>query len=302
MPLAPWPVFALAALGVAFAVAAPPLPGKRFAWLALVPLFVPRLSLPAEGEVRAVVLDVGHGLAVLVETRHHRLLFDAGPTFPSGFDTGADIVLPALAAGGRRDLDVLIVSHADNDHAGGIAAVVAAFPEAVLLAGPDVAATGGDTCNSRQEWEWDGVRFRMLHPEAEFAARGNESSCVLKVETEGGALLLTGDIERRGEAALADAPLRAEVVVVPHHGSATSSTPAFVAATEASYAVVSAGWANRWGFPRPDVRRRWRDSGAAVLVTGESGAVHVAIGRNGVAVRAERDGRHRYWQKTKFPW
>jgi competence protein ComEC len=295
MPLAPWPMFALAALGVAFAVAAPPVAGRRLAWLTLVPLFVPRLSLPPYGEARAVVLDVGQGLAVLVETRGHRLLFDAGPTFASGFDTGADIVLPALAAGGRRGLDVLVVSHADNDHAGGAPAVAAAFPDAIVLAGPDVAMRS-DVCAPGQSWQWDGVRFAVLHPAPTFAARGNDSSCVLKIETEGGALLLTGDIEQRGEAALVGSVLDADVVVVPHHGSATSSSPAFVAATGARYAVVSAGWANRWGFPRADVRARWSAAGAAVVVTGDSGAVRVALGRDRVAVRAERDGRHRYWR------
>jgi competence protein ComEC len=247
-----------------------------------------------------VVLDVGQGLAVLVETRGHRLLFDAGPTFSSGFDTGADIVLPALAAGGRRGLDMLLVSHADNDHAGGAPAIAAAFPDAVVLAGPDVAGADlvdmrSDVCALGQSWQWDGVRFAVLHPAPAFPARGNDSSCVLKVETEGGALLLTGDIEQRGEAALAGAALAADVVVVPHHGSATSSSPALVAATGARYAVVSAGWANRWGFPRADVRARWSAAGAAVVVTGDAGAIHVALGRYGVVVHAERDGRHRYW-------
>lgn len=296
MPLPPRPAMVIAVCGVVFALAAPPLRGRALAWLAIVPLFVPRVSLPAHGEVRAVVLDVGHGLAVLVETRRHRLLFDAGPTFPSGFDTGADIVLPALAANGRRGLDVLVVSHADNDHAGGAAAVAAAFPDAVVLTGPDAARFGGGVCAAGQQWQWDGVLFRVLHPAPTFAARGNESSCVLKIEAAGAALLLTGDIERLGETALAAAPLRADVVVVPHHGSATSSTPAFVTATRAAHAVVSAGWANRWGFPRAEVRKRWRDAGAALLVTGESGAISIALGREGAVVRAERDGRHRYWQ------
>lgn len=295
LPGASWATFAVAVAGVAFALVGPPLRGRSLAWLALAPLFAPRLALPALGEARAVVLDVGHGLAVLVETRHHRLLFDAGPRFPSGFDTGEDIVLPALAAGGRRDLDVLVVSHADNDHSGGAAAVAAAFPDAVVLAGPDVVGLRGDTCVSGQAWEWDGVRFRVLHPGDDLAARGNDSSCVLKVEAEGGALLLTGDIERRGEAALAGASLRADVVVVPHHGSATSSSPAFVAAVAARHAIVSAGWANRWGFPRAEVRERWRANGAAVLVTGNSGAIHVELGRDSVAVHAERDARHHYW-------
>jgi len=296
VPLPPWSTRVIAALGVTFAVLAPPLPGRGLAWLALLPMFVPDLPLLRHGEARAVVLDVGHGLAVLVETRGHRLLFDAGPVFPSGFDSGAEVVLPALAANGRRDLDVLLVSHADNDHSGGAAAVAVAFPHAAILQGPDVVALAGRRCERGQEWQWDGVRFRIVHPDSDVAARGNDSSCVLKVAAAGGALLITGDIERRGEAAAMTERIAADVVVVPHHGSATSSSAGFIAAVGAEHAVVSAGFGNRWGFPKPDVRARWQQSGAAVVVTGESGAVTVLLSRAGVTVRAERDGRHRYWR------
>ena len=155
----------------------------------------------------------------------------------------------------------------------------------------------GRACVAGEEWEWDGVRFSVLHPRADFGSRGNDSSCVLKVETGASALLVTGDIERRGEsAALAQGQeLAADVVVVPHHGSATSSSPAFVSAVGARYAIVSAGHANRWGFPRPEVRERWQESGAVVVVTGDAGAVSVELRPEGVAVAAERDGRHRYW-------
>jgi competence protein ComEC len=297
VPLPPWPAFALAAIGVAFAAFGQALPGRRLAWLAVAPMFVPSIAVPRAGDVHAMVLDVGQGLAVLVETRTHRLLFDAGPAFRSGFDSGADIVLPALAANGRRGLDLVIVSHADNDHAGGAAAIVAAFPSATVLHGPDVAKLPGDTCERGQSWRWDGVEFRMLHPAPEFAPRGNDSSCVLKITAAGGSLLIAGDVERRGEAAMLEAdPGATDVVVVPHHGSATSSSPALVAALGARHAVVSAGFANRWGFPKPEVTARWRRSGAAVVVTADAGAVGIDLTRDGVVIEAERDVRHRYWQ------
>ncbi|HVY67156.1 MAG TPA: DNA internalization-related competence protein ComEC/Rec2, partial [Gammaproteobacteria bacterium] len=297
VPLPPWPAFALAVCAVAFAAAGQGLPGRRLAWLAVLPLFFPAVSLPHEGEARATVLDVGQGLAVLVETRTHRLLFDAGPSFRSGFDSGTDIVLPALAANGRRGLDMLLVSHSDNDHAGGAPAVAATFPRAQVLRGPDVATPAGGRCERGQVWRWDGVDFRILHPGADFAPRGNESSCVLAVVASGRSLLITGDIERRGEAALlAAGPGVADVVVVPHHGSATSSSPALVSALHARYAVVSAGFANRWGFPRADVTARWRAAGAAVVVTADAGAVSIDLGQGGIALQAERDVRHRYWQ------
>ncbi|HEX5047753.1 MAG TPA: DNA internalization-related competence protein ComEC/Rec2 [Gammaproteobacteria bacterium] len=301
---------ALAAAGALLALPAHALPGRRLAWLALVPMFLDRPAPLPPGAAEVTVLDVGHGLAVVAATHAHRLLFDAGPTFPSGFDSGEQVVLPALAALGGRGLDALIVSHADNDHAGGAAAVAAAYPSARVLHGPDVTALGGEICARGQEWEWDGVRFEILHPPPEgFAARGNESSCVLKVTAAGGSVLITGDIEARGEAALAPlAAARADVIVVPHHGSATSSSAALVRAVGARYAIVSAGYANRWGFPKPAVRERWQASGAAVLVTGDAGALRISLGTSpgaslglasgdgGVAVQAERDGRHRYWE------
>ncbi|HEY8521219.1 MAG TPA: DNA internalization-related competence protein ComEC/Rec2 [Gammaproteobacteria bacterium] len=283
----------VACAGTLLALPAHALPARRLAWLALLPLFVGRSAAPEEGAARLRVLDVGHGLAVLVETRAHRLLFDAGARYPSGFDVGREVVLPVL--GGAR-LDKLVVSHADNDHAGGAAAVLEAAPDVDVLKGPDVTALGGIRCRAGQRWTWDGVEFRMLHPPPGFAPLGNETSCVLAVHAAGHAALVTGDIEARAEARLArDAAVAADVVVVPHHGSATSSSAPFVAATDAAVAVVSAGYANRWGFPRPDVRERWERAGATLWVTGDRGAVTVDLGPSGVAVRAERDRGRRYW-------
>ena len=194
------------------------------------------------------------------------------------------------------------MSHADNDHSGGAAAIVAVFPGIDVLKGPDVDALRGRPCVAGDEWEWDGVRFRILHPRADFAARGNDSSCVLKVETDLSALLVTGDIERLGETALPQTSLPADVVVVPHHGSATSSSPPFVAAVGARLAIVSAAHANRWGFPRAEVRERWESGGATVVVTGDSGAVTVELAPDGVGVSTQRELRHRYWHAPPFLW
>jgi len=245
------------------------------------------------------VLDVGQGLAVSVATHSHRLLFDAGPRFGSGFDSGADLVVPALAAGWPRVLDRLIVSHADNDHAGGAPAVLAAYPRADLLEGPDVRLRGRG-CVRGERWEWDGVVFAILHPPLQFAPLGNESSCVLKIDARAGSVLLTGDIEARGEEALLhSAELASDVVVVPHHGSNTSSSPSFVAAARPRYALVSAGYANRWGFPKPAIRDRWAKAGAAVAVTADGGALSVTIDARGVTVTAEREQHRHYWQAAE---
>jgi competence protein ComEC len=292
---------ALAVAGVALAMPAHPLPGRRLGWLAVLPMFCPAPDTPADGDARVVVLDVGQGLAVSVATHSHRLLFDAGPRFGSGFDSGEDLVVPALAAGWPRKLDRLIVSHADNDHAGGAPAVLAAYAGAELLEGPDVALRGR-ACARGERWEWDGVRFAILHPPTQFAPLGNESSCVLKIDARAGSVLITGDVEARGEEALLhSADLTSDVVVVPHHGSSTSSSAPFVAATRPRYALVSAGYANRWGFPKPAVRARWQESGAAVAVTADAGALTVTLDSRGVEVTAEREQHRHYWQAADSP-
>jgi competence protein ComEC len=293
----------VAVVGVLVAASGAPLKGRRLGWLALVPLFAPFAAPVPHGAAKLVVLDVGHGLAVIVETREHRLLFDAGPTFRSGYDSGADVVVPALGATSSLGLDRLIVSHGDNDHAGGAPAVAAAFPHAALLRGPDHAAAGGVACVRGQRWEWDGVGFAILHPPPGLAGSANDTSCVLKIVAAGGTALVTGDIETRAERRLLveRAELAADIVVVPHHGSATSSTAPFVAAVGARHAIVSAGYANRWGFPRPDVRSRWEEAGAEMRVTGDSGALTVVLGARAgddIAITAERDARHHYWQTS----
>jgi competence protein ComEC len=293
----PVPLTALALLGAAAGLPAHPLPGRRLAWLALLPTLIPlEMRLP-DGAAEVTMLDVGHGLAVIVETRRHRLLYDAGPSFPSGYDSGGDVVVPALSLRRWAGLDRIVVSHAHNDHSGGVAAVLRAFPDADVLKGPDVDGFGGRTCTAGQRWIWDGVEFSVLHPAAEFPWRGNESSCVLKITTRHGSVLITGDAESRAERDLAARPdVAADVVVVGHHGSATSSSQRFVAAAGASVALASAGHANRWGFPHRDVVRRWQDAGAALWVTGASGAVLVTLRDGDIAVRGERDARRRYWR------
>jgi competence protein ComEC len=285
----------LATCAAVAAMPAHPLPARRLLWFVLVPIVAAGPERPLPGEADILILDVGHGLAALVETRDHSLLYDAGPLYRSGFDTGSEIVVPVLTRRGD-DLDMLVISHSDSDHAGGAAAVHAAYPAAHVLKGPDVSMPAGETCATGQGWSWNEVSFEVLHPEAAFPDRGNDSSCVLKVTTSGGAILFTGDIERRGEYALAaSSKLRSDVVIVPHHGSATSSSAAFVTAVRPAVAVVSAGHQNRWGFPRAEVRRRWEEAGATVIVTGDSGAVHIRLGTPTPRITVQRGGRRRYW-------
>lgn len=302
-----WPrpslaVLGLALVGIAMLTPPHPLPGRRLMLLCLLPLGFGGGTRLAPGEARITVLDVGQGLAVAVATARHRLLYDAGPVYRSGFDAGAEIVAPVLAALDGRPLDLMLVSHADSDHAGGAPAVRARYPGASVLAGPDVIDLGAKTCRAGQSWSWDRVRFTILHPPAGFGPQGNETSCVLRIDSPAGSVLLTGDIEDRAERRLAArGGIRADVVVVPHHGSSTSSTPAFVAGVAPRVAIVSAGHDNRWGFPKPGVGARWRAQGATWLVTGEDGAIDLQLGGDSITVTAWRDRRHRYWQPKRAP-
>lgn len=302
LPRPPLAVWLLALAAIVLSVPRHRLPGRRLALLALLPLAVEHGKSPQPGFARATILDVGHGLAVAVETANHRLLYDAGPTYRSGFDAGQEIVVPALKAIGSLPVELLIVSHGDSDHAGGAAAVVAAYPGTAALVGSGVDQIGGDPCIAGQSWQWDRVRFSVLHPPPDSTLAGNDGSCVVSIVTQSGTLLLTGDIEARGEAALSgNEQLSADVVVVPHHGSLTSSSEALVASVQPAFAIVSAGYNNRWNFPRPEVQRRWLAVGAELLVTGNTGAIDVHFDTDGITVSLSRNSRRRYWHAKPEP-
>jgi competence protein ComEC len=279
--------------------------GVPLRWLGLLlflPLLLPRQPLLAEGAFEVWVLDVGQGLSVLLRTRDHTLLYDAGARYPSGFDLGAAVVLPSMHSLGITRLDVLMISHGDNDHAGGAVAVASAFPLAHRYAGePGRMRVPMEPCHAGQSWRWNGVSFRVLHPPVDAVDRDNDSSCVLLVESDGGRLLLTGDISSSVEPQVAAAVGAGPppVLVVPHHGSRTSSSPAFIAALKPSLALVSAGWHNRFGHPRPEVVARYRQAAIPLLDTADDGAIEVAFvpGAWPQVIRRWRFASRRYWRE-----
>lgn len=254
------------------------LPLARLALLALgsaaaavlAPPFLPRPALPV-GEVRLTVLDVGQGTAALIETASHRLLYDAGASFSTGGDMGARVVLPGLRGIGYRRLDVFVLSHADVDHAGGALSVVAGVAVGELLGGERVPGLDVRPCAAGMRWRWDGVEFSVLAPPAGHRRSGNDASCVLLIDTGGARVLLPGDIEQGVEASLV--PSSVDVLLLPHHGSATSSSPGFVAAARPRIAVVANGFGNRFGHPHPIVVARYRAVGAHIVSTAVSGAL-----------------------------
>ena len=303
LPEASWYALPLALLGAFWLLLPRAVPGKALAALLWLPLLRPDRELPRQGEVQLQVIDVGQGLSVLVRTRDHTLLYDTGPAQRDGFDAGEWAVVPTLRALGVSRLDRVVISHGDNDHAGGFASVRREIPVALAMtpAGSPVVTT--THCVAGQGWQWDGVRFRFLHPTAHFPYLDNESSCVLRVEGRHGAVLLTGDIGEVIERELLrrdpDA-LRADVVLAAHHGSAGSSEEDFVAATGARLALVSAGFGNRFGHPRPQVVSRWQGHGAETLNTADSGAISVWLGEGGLQVRERRQARPRLWDAVRL--
>jgi competence protein ComEC len=299
LPESAWYALPLALVGGFWLLLPRGVPGKPLAVLLWLPLLWPDVHRPAPGDAELVVVDVGQGLSVLVRTAQHDLLYDMGPAIPDGFDAGERVDVPALHALGVRRLDMAIVSHGDNDHAGGFPAVARAFPPKIALT-PEGAPPlpQGRPCLAGATWQWDGVRFRFLHPPLYFPYLGNNAGCVLRVEGAHGAALLMADVDQVVERDLVrrdPGGVRADVVVVAHHGSNGSSDPAFVAATGARFALISAGYGNRFHHPRPEAVARWRDAGAQVFITMKTGAQDVRMAASGITVEGRRGVHPRLW-------
>jgi competence protein ComEC len=292
--------------------------GTPSRWLGLVwlmPLFLFKPQALADGEARFTLLDVGQGLAAVVQTRRHTLVYDTGPRFQSGFDTGRAVVEPFLRRQGIGRVDTLMISHGDIDHIGGARTLMRLLPvgnvytSVVERFSQDNAAR----CDSSQQWTWDGVRFRVLHPDIDhYLSEKNENnlSCVLLVETSGGGVLIPGDIEKDGEYALmiqakkARLDLHAEVLVVPHHGSTTSSTPLFIETVKPDYAVAALGYRNRFGFPKSQVVERYLQRGIQFFDTAQWGAISFVLDKNKEVELADlyRQSHKRYWHSDLTGW
>jgi competence protein ComEC len=298
-----WSVL-LALAGVAWLLAPRGLPWRAVGLALMLPAVALPPPGPPMGEAWIATLDVGQGLAVLVRTANRALLYDAGPAFGPEADSGERIIAPHLRAEGLARLDAMVITHNDNDHAGGAASVTENFEVDALLHSlapghPLLGSVGGaQRCAAGMAWEWDRVRFEILHPAggAVVGRKGNDLSCVLKVSAGGRSMLLTGDIEKLAEAELLrrdPARLAADALLVPHHGSRTSSTAAFLAAVQGSVAVVPVGYRNRFGHPGAEVLERL--SGMKLFRTDRDGAVQVRLSALGVDVLGERQRRRRYW-------
>lgn len=236
-------------------------------------MLLPRAAALREGEYSVELLDVGQGQAVVVRTRDHAMLYDTGPGDGRGWSLFGSVIAPTLAAYGNGPPDVVAVSHADLDHAGGLADLRTRFEDIDLRFNHE--GSGDGSCVQGQSWTWDGVTFRVLHPSPWLPYLGNDSSCVVSIDNGRHRSLLSGDISTVVEDRLAEELQKHHLITVPHHGSSSSSGSALLAATRPVWAVVSAGYGNRFGFPRSEVVERYRRHGVDVISTIDCGGVRV---------------------------
>jgi competence protein ComEC len=248
--------------------------------LLLLLVFAPRPLLP-EGMADVWQLDVGQGLAILVRTRHHTLLYDAGSRF-GDMDMGARVVLPSLRKLGVEGLDLMLISHADADHAGGARAVSNGLPVKQILSGDPEglpAELQAQGCDSGRQWSWDGVNFQLWQWTSAYDS--NQKSCVLQIEASGERLLLTGDIDIAAERALLESPLAVATdwLQSPHHGSRSSSSMALLSVLQPKAVLISRGQGNSFGHPHPTVVARYQKRRMAIYDSAEHGAIHLQLGR-----------------------
>jgi len=284
-------------------------PARWLGVVALLPMFLLLPPRPAAGELWLTVLDVGQGLAVVARTENNALLYDTGPGFNSDADSGNRIIIPFLRGEGVRQLDTMVVSHADTDHSGGALSVLDAVPVQWLVSSLKTdhpiqqASVNKRSCRAGESWDWDGVRFDMLHPLQQGydnpKIKTNALSCVLKITTAHGSVLLPADIEKKSERELLARngnALSATVLVAPHHGSMTSSIEEFVQQVNPALTIFTIGYRNRFGHPRQEVTERYRAQGSRLLRSDTDGAVLLRFSGNNVTVETWRARHRRYWQ------
>lgn len=306
LPLADWtvpemplPLLLMMCAGILPVLLPRGVPARWLGLFVALPLLFWQPQRPAAGQFWFTLLDVGQGLSAVVETRDHVLVFDAGAAFGDRFDMGSAVVAPYLRSRGWRHIDTVVVSHADNDHAGGLRGLRTAFGIDRLLGSEVTRIDGATPCLAGQAWRWNDVAFEILQPHPGQPGTNNNRSCVLKITSDDYSVLLTGDIEREAEFALLrhyGQTLSADVLVVPHHGSRTSSTQAFIDAVSPDYALFPVGYRNRYGFPLQEVTERYAARGIRLMRTDLAGAIVLRPDRDGTPqLTAWRQQARRLW-------
>jgi competence protein ComEC len=302
----------LALLGVLLMLLPRGFPMRWLGFIAFLPMFMLQPSRPQHGAMKVAVLDVGQGLSVVIHTKTHNLLYDAGPRYSSQSDSGSRIVVPYLRGEGISRLNGFIVSHDDNDHRGGMDSVLTQLTVdwvASSIEGSGLQAAKHMRCSAGQSWEWDGVHFEMLYPDkanyADNRIKDNNRSCVLLVRSKFGSILLPGDIERQGENALLTTQagkLEVDILVAPHHGSGTSSTAAFVEAVKPGVVIFAMGYLNRFNHPKKTVVERYIQNGSHIYRSDHDGAVILDFSNsNTTTITRWREQDVHYWHDIYNP-
>lgn len=293
-----WALF-FAVPGVLLLIAPVGIPARWLSLVMFLPLVVTDAKRPETGDITMTLMDVGQGLSVVVQTADHLLVYDTGMRFSADSDMGQRVLLPFLHAQGIAKIDSLIISHGDNDHIGGAASLMRGMDtEKVLTSVPQLLSEYAPTeCMAGQSWLWDEVKFTILAPQQAFQSKNN-NSCVLRIESKHGTVLLVGDIEAAAESWLVETygeALQANVLVAPHHGSKTSSTAGFLRAVQPDYVLIPAGYRNQFGHPHQDVLAGYRRVNAKWLSSADSGAIVVNVENNAWVVQGMRQTESHYW-------
>jgi competence protein ComEC len=298
-------------LGILWMLLPAGFPARWLGALMILPMFFISPATPPNGAIRMMVFDVGQGLAVSVQTQNHALLFDTGPDFNGEANSGNRILVPALRGLGIAQLDGLILSHNDLDHTGGAVSVLQAMPinwvDSSLEFDNEILRPVHDSrhCVDGQNWNWDGVHFEILHPSLASYRRddisNNNRGCVLRISSGSQTVLIAADIEKDSEKRLLKLypeKLPAILLVVPHHGSKTSSTVAFVQKVHPRYAIFTVGYRNKFHHPRPDVVARYRDIGSELFRSDEDGAIIIQMSAAALTLERYRKSHARYWYQN----
>jgi competence protein ComEC len=269
------------------------------------PLFYPGDMGLSQSGAEVTVLDVGQGLAVIVRTARHVLVYDTGDRRSDRFDAGRDIVAPALRNLRVDKIDMLMVSHSDSDHAAGRTGLLNEFSARQLWSGTPEQLSGPESflpCREGMQWRWDGVIFKVLSPDNATYASDNNRGCVVLVDAGKKRVLLTGDIEKEVENKILGRgiDISADILLAPHHGSKTSSSPGFLDAVNASTIVVSSGFHNRFRHPAERIVERYEERGAVVLNTAELGAVRLRLSAEGIDIQRALCARRFFWRIERY--
>jgi competence protein ComEC len=303
----PWWIYILVSVGVLLLLFRSGVIYRLVGVLLLLPLFMTATNALKHAEYLVDFLDVGQGLAVVVRTSNHVLLYDTGFANDGGFDIGQRVIAPYLWHQGIARLDRVILSHDDQDHTGGYRFLADEFAIDHLNVMPGSRYRSDSeqvsTCHAGDSWQWDGIRFRFLHPGSTAYGKENDRSCVLHISGPGGSVLLTGDIEQHAEIDLVDRfrdRLAADILLAPHHGSGTSSSVEFIAQVKPGEVIYSAGFRNRFGFPRPEITRRYDNHGVLQHSTATTGMVrfYFQARPGGYQRKLYRQQRQNIWQQV----